>query len=101
MNTHSFAIPHPEVIPTKLPNCETVLLHLGTQTYYSLNETGSRIWELMSKGVPLGQIGQALENQYEVSLDQAQQYVIALIAELAAEKLVSLTSESHKEMERR
>ena len=40
----------PEVLYTKLDDGEAVLLHLGTTTYYTLNQTGARIWKLLGDG---------------------------------------------------
>jgi hypothetical protein len=37
--------PHPEVVYTVLEDGETVLLHLESSTYYSLNRTGTHIWQ--------------------------------------------------------
>jgi hypothetical protein len=79
---------HPDVVYTALKEGGSVLLHLGTQTYYSLNETGSTIWELMAKDLCLGKIGEALERSYAVSLEQAQHSVFNLATELAAESLI-------------
>jgi Coenzyme PQQ synthesis protein D (PqqD) len=36
---------HPEVVDTELEAEETVLLHLESETYFSLNLTGTRIWQ--------------------------------------------------------
>jgi hypothetical protein len=90
-NPHTKATPKPDVICTELKNGEAVLLHLGTQSYYTINETGSRIWTLMGQGLTLGEIGKALEAQYEVSPDRAQRCVLDLAKDLAAEELVTLT----------
>jgi hypothetical protein len=84
------AIANPDVLCTDLPNGEAVLLHIGTQTYYSLNETGAQIWHLINQGLTLSEIGTAIEERYDVSLTQAQQSVLSLTEELAAEKLLSL-----------
>lgn len=83
-------IPHPEVIATVLDNQETVLLHLHTQQYYTLNETGSRIWAALPQAEALAQIGQALEATYDLTLDQAQQHVLTLVTTLAQEQLVQV-----------
>jgi hypothetical protein len=64
------------------------------QTYFSLNETGSCIWQLMERGLALGEIAQGIEARYKVSPDRARQCVLELASELAAEKLVSLTDGS-------
>lgn len=88
------AVLHPDVLCTALPNGESVLLHLGTQTYYSLNETGTHIWHLLGQGRTLEEIGQAVEARYEVSRDQAQHSVIDLVTELATAQLLSLSSDA-------
>jgi hypothetical protein len=84
------AVLNPDVLCTALPNGDSVLLHLGTQTYYSLNETGTQIWQLAGQGLTLEAIGQAIEARYEVTPDLARQSVIELTASLAAERLLEL-----------
>lgn len=86
----SKVIPHPEVIATLLDNQETVLLHLHTQQYYTLNETGTRIWEALPQAEDLTQIGQALEARYDLTLPQANQHVLDLVTTLAQEQLVQV-----------
>ncbi len=80
--------PHPDVVDTTLPTGEVVLLQLETKSYYSLNATGSRIWKLLGSDLTLGQISQKLEDGYEVTSEDAWRSVSALIADLAAAKLV-------------
>jgi hypothetical protein len=84
------ATPHPEVVATALQNGETILLHLGTHAYYTLNESGSRIWQYIEQGYSVAEMGQALKLHYEVGPNQAQQCVVDLVAELAAQQLISL-----------
>ena len=79
-----------DAVDTVLQNGETVLLHLGTNQYYTLNETGSHIWRLLGKGLSLGEIGQSIESEFDVSSDHAHRSVIDLAEELVAEKLVTL-----------
>lgn len=82
--------PHPEVITTRLDNQETVLLHLHTQQYYTLNETGTRIWDALAQAQALNEIGQTLEAHYELTLEQARQHVLDLVTTLVEEKLVQV-----------
>lgn len=86
--------PHPEVITTRLDNQETVLLHLHTQQYYTLNETGSRIWEALAQAQALSEIGQILEAGYDLTLAQAQQHVLDLVETLVQEQLVQVVGAS-------
>ncbi len=87
LTTHTKAEPDPDVVCTRLESGETVLLHLGTTTYFSLNETGSQIWQLMSEGSTLGEISRQLESEFDVAPERAQQSVMNLTDELVHEKL--------------
>jgi hypothetical protein len=52
---------HPAVIATPLRDGETVLLHLDTKRYYSLNALGGQIWRtLAAEPVELGQLPAAM-----------------------------------------
>lgn len=79
---------HPDVVYTTLPNGEIVLLHLDTKQYFSLNETASRVWELLSGEHTLAEIGEKIEGSYAVSRAEAQESVTGFVQELAAENLV-------------
>jgi hypothetical protein len=86
----STAVPDPEVVCTPLRNGEGVLLHLGTQCYFTLNETGLMVWRLMEQGLKLGAIGDELTARFRVSGPQASQHVLDLADQLLAERLISL-----------
>lgn len=82
--------PHPDVIHTKLVSGEVVLLHLKTEQYFSLNETGSQIWELLDNRLSLEQIAEEVQNQFEVTAGQALKSVAELAEQLVAQGLVKL-----------
>lgn len=80
--------PSPDVVATKLDDDESVLLSLETQQYYSLNETGSRIWELLDAGEGLDAIAEAITAEWDTGLDEARAYVRSFLEELHEEGLV-------------
>lgn len=80
--------PHPDVISTRLDEEEAVLLSLETQRYYSLNETGSRIWDLLSGGRSIEEITEAITQEWAVDREEALNYVEEFLAELREEGLV-------------
>jgi hypothetical protein len=80
--------PHPEVVDTELEGGETVLLHLGSTTYYSLNITGTRIWQGLKQGYTLLEISHRLQEEFAVDAAHAQQSVLALIDDLSTHQLV-------------
>ena len=67
-----------------------VLLHMGTKRYYSLNETGAAIWHLLENEVPVSEMGARLVEEYDVDPRAADEAVADLLAELAAEALISV-----------
>ena len=83
--------PNPDVVSTQLDEEEAVLLSLETQQYYSLNETGSRVWELLSDGQNIDAIATAISGEWEVTEDEARSYVQSFLEELAEEGLVKET----------
>jgi hypothetical protein len=80
--------PQPDVLFTELAPTEAVLLSLRGACYFALNETGSRIWQEVEKGVTLTQIAHALENEYDVGPCKALEYTRAFIHQLIREDLV-------------
>lgn len=69
---------------------EAVLLHLITKQYFSLNETGLRIWQLLDEHLPLAVVAGRLTEEYEISVEQAQQSVISLAQALLEERLIDV-----------
>jgi hypothetical protein len=67
-----------------------VVLHMGTRRYFSLNETGATIWRLLEEEVALGEIPARLGDLYAVDAAIATNALDRLLAELAAEQLITL-----------
>ena len=84
------ATPDSDVIVTELDG-EAVLLNLETKMYFSLNATGVAIWKLLDEGLTLGQVGERLFAEYDVTPEKAQQCVLDLVGQLNDEKLVIVT----------
>lgn len=65
-----------------------VLLNLQSNRYFSLNETGTRVWTLLSCDTSAGEIVATLAREYAVSEEEAGRTVLALLHELAEEQLI-------------
>ncbi len=78
---------HPSVVFTELDETESALLHLDTKFYYSLNQTGSRVWQLLAGGLDRTAVGEALSREFEVSPEDAGRYVADFLDELVREGL--------------
>ena len=71
-------------------NGETVILDLNSQQYFSLDKTGTRIWQLLQEKLNTREVYQEMRNEYEVDEEELRQDIDSLIASLVEEGLVSL-----------
>lgn len=71
----------------------TVLLHMGTKRYFSLNDTGAEIWRMLEQDVPVDEIPARLTATYDVPLAEAHVAVVELIATLAEHGLLTIEAE--------
>lgn len=78
----------PNVLFTQLGDAEGVLLHLETQYYYSLNETGLAIWQGITQGLSLGDVAAALQDSYEIDQAGAWEQVSSFAGLLKEKKLL-------------
>ena len=69
-----------------------VLLHLYTKRYFSLNDTGSRIWQLLEQNASEDEIVDTLVREYDVETSEARREMRRLVDDLLAERLIEPTS---------
>jgi len=67
---------------------EIVLVHLGTNHIYSLNETGARAWELLAEGKGREAIQETMLSEFAVSPTELSTEIDDLLAMLKNEGLV-------------
>jgi hypothetical protein len=61
---------------------EVVLLNLADESYFGLDTTGARIWQLLAEGRDIGELQQILMDEFEVEPDVLQADLSRLLAEL-------------------
>ena len=82
--------PDPDVVATAMPDGDTILLHLRTSQYFSLNGTGSLIWELMESSTSMAGMSQVLSDRFDVTPQTADETVRELMRDLKAHKLITV-----------
>ncbi|HET7553105.1 MAG TPA: PqqD family peptide modification chaperone [Gemmatimonadaceae bacterium] len=65
-----------------------VVLDIQTKKYFSLNDTGARVWALIREGLSVEEIISMLLDEYDVSRTAACEAVTSLVESLAAENLI-------------
>jgi hypothetical protein len=65
-----------------------VVLDIQTKQYFSLNETGARVWALIREGREVADIISTLLTEYDVTREAACEAVTSLVSSLVGEKLI-------------
>lgn len=71
---------------------EVVVLDLDSSVYYSLNDTGSRIWELLAAGHPVEKVASLVAEEYGAAAPDVARDADALLKELLRDKLLAPAS---------
>ncbi|MEW6600310.1 MAG: PqqD family protein [Nitrospirota bacterium] len=80
---------NPSVVCTELED-GAVLLDLQTKFYYSLNQSGLRIWQIINDNKSLIEIVRQITDEYEIDEKSAADSVLRLINKLLKENLVAV-----------
>ena len=79
----------PQEVMAREVGDETVILDLANGTYYGLDPVGARIWQLMAEGQSLMQVCEVMLAEYEVTRENIERDVLALVQTLMERQLVS------------
>lgn len=79
----------PESVTWRKTGEEAVILDLETSEYYSLNDTGTFIWELAAAGKPLSSIAAVLSAEYGISAEEAARDAESFLKDLAGLKILN------------
>jgi hypothetical protein len=79
--------PSPEVISKRLDEA-TVLVHIPTNRIFELNETGTRVWELLGRGLDTNTIVGFLVEEFDVDKARASNEVNDLLIQLRTKDLL-------------
>lgn len=89
----SLIIKNSSIVSTAMDN-EAVLLNIDTGDYYTLNTTGSRVWEMIDGTKTVLDLVEEIVSRFEVSKDKAREDILNLLKELMKENLVELDASS-------
>ena len=79
--------PSPDVISKRLDEA-TVLVHIPTNRIFELNETGTRVWELLGRGLDTNTIVGFLVEEFDVDTARASSEVNDLLIQLQNKDLL-------------
>jgi hypothetical protein len=71
--------------------------HVGElDSIYTLNEVGSRIWQLIDEPLSAQQVAAVISREYDVSAEEAERDVTALLALMEEAGLIRAVAESER-----
>ncbi len=68
------------------------LLNLDTETYFGLDDVGTRMWQAMETSATIGDAAMALSDVYDAPLETLQQDIVQLVLNLQKNGLVGLST---------
>ena len=77
---------------------DTVILHLGSGTYYGLNAVGSTIWNLIQEARTIAEIHDRLLQQYEADAGECERDLLNLLDDLSKAGLVEIRDARSEEV---
>lgn len=69
---------------------EAVLLDLASETYFGLNEVGTRIWQLLESAATLEEVHRSLCAEFDADAARIEHDLLALVGELSKAGLVTV-----------
>jgi len=69
---------------------ESVLLNLETERYYGLDETGTRMWQVLTAAPSIAAAYQELQNEFDVESDLLRLHLTELLARLVDNGLLQI-----------
>lgn len=88
----SIAVASSELISANLDG-EVVILGYKSGSYYSLNQVGVFIWELLQEPRMVSDLRDAILAEYDTQPAQCERDLLALLEELASKQLIELNSD--------
>ena len=73
---------------------EVVILGFKSGSYYSLDQVGAFIWNLLQKPQKVSTIREAIVGEYEIDSQQCEQDLLSLLDNLADKALIEIKAES-------
>ena len=69
---------------------ESAILNMKNSVYYGVNPVGATVWNLLKEAKTVGQIRDAILNEYEVDALRCEKDLFALLEEMRSEGLIEI-----------
>ena len=91
LSVHSIVVVAPEQVSCPLGD-ESAILNLRNTVYYGLNAVGARVWNLIQQPKSVGQVRDALVDEYDVETERCERDLLSLLEKMHSEGLIQVRS---------
>jgi Coenzyme PQQ synthesis protein D (PqqD) len=77
-------------VTSRILDGEAVILALSSGTYFGLDQSGTRIWELIAERSRVEDILDAMVHEYDVDRGRCEQDLTAFLSELCSNGLIDI-----------
>jgi len=91
LSARSVVVASPDQISCPLGE-ESAILNLNNTVYYGLDPVGSRVWHLLQKPKSVGELRDALLDEYDVEAERCESDLLELLEKMLAEGLIQVQS---------
>ncbi|HXA75639.1 MAG TPA: PqqD family protein [Candidatus Acidoferrales bacterium] len=91
LSVHSIVIATSEQVSCPLGE-ESAILNLKNTVYYGLNPIGARVWNLLQQPRTVGELRDAILDEYDVEAGRCESDLLALLEKMRSEGLIQVTS---------
>jgi Coenzyme PQQ synthesis protein D (PqqD) len=89
LSVSSIVIAAPEQVSCAL-GAESAILNMKNTVYYGLNPVGARVWNLVQQAKSVGEIRDALLDEYDVGAQQCERDLLVLLEKMRDEGLIEV-----------
>jgi hypothetical protein len=79
----------PDAVANRMGD-QIVLVHVGTDRIFELNQSAARVWDLLTSDHNLSEIQKILLEEFNISESDASQQIKELLDSLIAERIISV-----------
>lgn len=94
LESHTRVRPNTGDVAAKVIDGEAIIMNLANGLYYSMDEVGSAIWEMVEQARSVDEMAGALSARYDVERTTVDEDVARLVGQLLDEQLVVVTEEA-------
>lgn len=96
LSMSSSIFPNKEHVASKIMDGELIIINLTTGVYYSMDNVGTAIWEMIEEGFNIDEGVAAIIERYDVSPDRVLADVKRIAEELLKENLIYMSDQAER-----